>query len=341
MKFDRTFIVAEISANHRHDFDLTVKTVEAAKKAGADAVKVQTFTPDTITIDSDSEYFTINNGSLWDGRTYYDLYQEAYMPWEWQPKLKKIADDLGIIFFSSPFDFTAVDFLETLNVPMYKIASFEITDIPLIKHTASKMKPIIISTGIAQLEEIQEAIEACFEIGNKDIALLKCTSAYPASYKEANLKTIPDMISRFKCTVGVSDHSIGNAVPAAAVTLGAKIIEKHFILDKNIGGPDADFSMEPDEFANMVQIVRNIEKSLGKATYTLSEKAQKNRTFSRSLFAIKDIASGEMLTRDNVRSIRPGNGMHPRHLEKIIGNESKYFIKKGTPLTNDIIFGEK
>ncbi|MDW7726679.1 MAG: pseudaminic acid synthase [Candidatus Methanoperedens sp.] len=329
---ESTFIIAELSANHLHNFDLAIGTIKAIKESGADAVKLQTYTPDTITIDSDNEYFQIKQDSLWDGKTLYQLYQEAYTPWEWQPKLKEIAEELGLIFFSSPFDRTSVDFLEEMNVPAYKVASFEITDIPLIEYIASKGKPVIISTGIATLADIEEAVNACKKMGNHQIALLKCTSAYPAPLDEVNLKTIPNLADTFNTVVGLSDHTLGISAPIAAVALGAKIIEKHFILDRNMGGPDAAFSMEPDEFRSMVEAVREVEKALGIVNYNLTEKTKKSREFSRSLFIVNDIKAGDLFTEDNVRSIRPGFGLHPRYLEQIIGKNARKDIEKGTPL---------
>lgn len=337
MCMNKVLVVAEISANHNQSFDLAVKTIKAIKESGADAVKTQTYTADTLTINCDNKYFQINKGTLWDGQSLYDLYKKAYTPWEWQPKLKKVAEELGLIFFSTPFDKTAVDFLEKINVPMYKIASFEITDIPLIEYIASKKKPIIISTGIAELQDIEKAIKACKRMGNNDIILLKCTSAYPAPYEEINLLTIPDMIRKFKLTVGLSDHSMGWEVPVAAVALGAKVIEKHFILDRNLGGPDSAFSMEPDEFAQMVKAIRNIEKALGKVSYKLSPKVKKSRIFARSLFVVEDIKKGEIFTQKNIRSIRPGYGLHPEYYYKILGKKAKKNIKKGTPIKWDMI----
>jgi len=331
------FIVAEMSANHLQKYELALKTIKAAKEAGADAIKLQTYTPDTITIDSDNEYFRIKQGTLWDGKTLYQLYQEAYTPWEWQPKLKKIAEDLGLICFSSPFDKTAVDFLEKMNVPAYKVASFEITDIPLIEYIASKGKPVIMSTGIATLSDIEEAISACKRMGNNQVVLLKCTSAYPAPLEEINLKIIPDMAEKFETVVGLSDHTLGISAPIASVALGAKIIEKHFILDRSLGGPDAAFSLEPDEFKAMVKGVREAEKALGKVSYELTEKMKKSREFSRSLFVVKDVKTGEIFTEENVRSIRPGYGLPPKYLKEIIGKKAKKDIKKGTPLNWDLV----
>lgn len=331
------FIIAELSANHRQKYELAVETIKAMKESGADAVKLQTYTPDTITIDSDNDYFQIKQGTLWDGKTLYQLYQEAYTPWEWQPKLKEIAEDLGLICFSSPFDKTAVDFLEKMDVPAYKVASFEITDIPLIEYIASKGKPVIISTGIAELSDIAMAVDACKRMGNEQIALLKCTSAYPAPLEEMNLKTIPDLAETFKTVVGLSDHTLGISVPIAAVALGAKIIEKHFILDRKLGGPDAAFSIEPEEFKSMVKAVREVEKALGKVSYELTEKMKKSREFSRSLFVVNDIKAGEVFTEINVRSIRPGFGLHPRYLKDILGKKATKDIGRGTPLSWDMV----
>lgn len=331
------FIVAELSANHLQSFDLAVKTIKAIRESGADAVKLQTYTPDTITIDSDNEYFQIKQGTLWDGKTLYQLYREAYTPWDWQPKLKNVATDLGLTCFSTPFDKTAVDFLEEMNVPAYKVASFEITDIPLIEYIASKGKPVIISTGIATLCDIAEAIDSCKKMGNNQISLLKCTSAYPAPLDEVNLRTIPNLASTFKVVVGLSDHTLGISMPIAAVSFGACIIEKHFILDRKLGGPDSAFSLEPEEFKAMVKAVREVEKALGEVSYELTEKVKRSRELSRSLFAIRDVKQGEIFTEDNVRSIRPGFGLHPRYLLDIYGKKAKNDIKKGTPLGWDLI----
>jgi len=331
------FIIAELSANHNQSFDIAVKTIKAIKEAGADAVKFQTYTPDTMTMDIHNRYFKINQGTIWDGKTLYELYKEAYTPWEWQPELKKIAEDLGLVCFSSPFDKTAVDFLEKIDMPCYKIASFEITDIPLIEYVASKGKPIIISTGIACLKDIQEAINACKNIGNDKILLLKCTSSYPAPYEEINLKTIPDMIRRFSCLTGLSDHTIGMSVPIASVAMGAKIIEKHFILDRKLGGPDSVFSSEPHEFKQMIEAVREVEKAIGVVSYKLTEKIKKSRQLSRSLFVIKDMKKGECFTEENTKSIRPGYGLPPKNFKSIIGRKAKIGIKKGTPLSNKLI----
>lgn len=326
------FIIAELSANHNQDFNIAVKTIEAAKKSGADAVKLQTYTADTMTIESNKDFFKINQGTLWDGKTLYALYQEAYTPWEWQPKLKNIAEDLGLILFSSPFDKTSVDFLEKMNVPAYKVASFEITDIALIEYIASKNKPVIISTGIAELADIEEALSACKRMGNDQIALLKCTSAYPAPIEEANLYTIPDMIDRFKTVVGLSDHTLGVSVAIAAVSLGAKIIEKHFILDRNLGGPDAAFSIEPDDFKYMVEAIRDVELALGHVNYQISDRIAKNRVFARSLFVVKNIQKGATFTEKNIRSIRPGYGLAPKHISQVLGKHANRDLERGTPL---------
>jgi len=328
----KVFIIAELSANHNQNFDLAVQTIQAMKKSGADAVKLQTYTADTITIDCDNKYFRIKQGTIWDGQTLYKLYKQAYTPWEWQPKLKKIANDLGMECFSSPFDKTAVDFLEKMNIPAYKVASFEIMDIPLIEYIASKGKPVIISTGIAKKEDIVAAVSACKRMKNNQIILLKCTSSYPTPLEDVNLLTITDMKKRFHTIVGLSDHTLGISTPIAAVALGAKVVEKHFILDRKLGGPDSKFSLEPDEFRQMADEIRNTEKALGKVTYTLTEKMKKNRELGRSLFAVADIKKGESFNEQNVRSIRPAFGLHPKYLRKIFGKKAKKDIERGTPL---------
>jgi pseudaminic acid synthase len=330
------FIVAELSANHNQNFDIAVKTIKAAHKAGADAIKFQTYTPDTLTINCDNPYFRITDG-LWKGKTLYQLYKEAYMPWEWQLKLKKMAEEEGLVCFSTPFDVTAVDFLEEMQVPAYKIASFEITDIPLIEYIAAKNKPILLSTGIATLDDITLAVNRCRSTGNNRLALLKCTSAYPAPVEEANLKTLSDLKSIFKTVVGVSDHTTSNTVSVTAVALGAKIIEKHFTLDRKLGGPDASFSLNPEEFSSLVAAIRETEQALGTITYDLSERVIKNRQFARSLFVIKDIKKGEPFTADNIKSIRPGNGLAPKHLSEILGKRAKCTLYAGTPLSWDVI----
>lgn len=335
-----TFIIAELSANHMNDFDVAVKTIEAIAESGADAVKFQTFTPNTITLDCDNEYFKIKQGTVWDGQVLHDLYEDAYMPWDWQPKLKKIAENLGLIVFSSPFDKTSVDFLEDMDVPAYKIASFEITDIPLIEYVASKGKPIIISTGIASFEDIELAVKACLDAGNDEIALLKCTSSYPAPLEEINLNTIPDIKEKFNVVVGLSDHTLGGEVSTAAISLGSNIIEKHFILDRTMGGPDSEFSMEPNEFKQMVNSIRNVEKALGSVNYDLSKKSKLNREFSRSLFVVRDMKKNEVITENNVHSIRPGFGLHPKYLKEILGKKINKDLKKGTPFELNFIKGD-
>ncbi|WP_252255069.1 pseudaminic acid synthase [Clostridium sp. ZBS12] len=326
------FIIAEMSANHLQDFDKAVEIIKAAKKAGADAIKLQTYTPDTITIDCDNEYFQITQGTIWDGTTLHKLYEEAYTPWDWQPKLKEIAEKDGLICFSSPFDNTSVDFLEEMDVSAYKVASFEITDIPFIEYISSKGKPVIMSTGIANLSDIEEAVNACKRVENNQVILLKCTSAYPAPVEQANLMTIPNMAKTFDVVAGLSDHTLGSSVSIAAVALGAKVIEKHFTLSRKDGGPDAAFSMEPHEFKQMVEDIRNVEKALGKVTYELTEKQKKSKEHSRSLFVVKDIKKGEMFTEENVRSIRPGFGMKTKYIKDILGKTAKMDLKKGTPM---------
>lgn len=331
------FIIAEMSANHLQDYDRAVETIRKAKWAGADAIKLQTYTPDTITINCDNEYFQIKQGTIWDGTTLYKLYEEAYTPWEWQPKLKEIAEEEGLILFSSPFDNTAVDFLEEMNVPAYKIASFEITDIPFIEYVASRGKPIIISTGIATLSDIEEALAACKRMGNNQVALLKCTSAYPSPMEDINLKVIPNMKDTFNTIVGLSDHTLGHTVALGAVALGAKIVEKHFTLNREDGGPDAKFSMEPDEFKEMVEKIRDLEKALGQVTYELTEKQKKSREHSRSLFVVKDVKQGEVFTSENVKSIRPGFGLATKYIGEIVGKRARCDIKKGTPMRWDLV----
>jgi pseudaminic acid synthase len=315
------FIIAELSANHGHDIEVAKETVRAAKRAGADAIKLQTYTADTITLDARTEDFKIK-GTLWDGRYLHDLYNEAYLPWEWHTALFELAAQEGLVCFSSPFDKSAVDFLEELNCPIYKIASFEITDIPLIEYAASKGKPIIISTGIATEEDIRLALETCYQVGNREVALLKCTSSYPAPIEEANMLMIKDMADRFGVVTGLSDHTIGNTVPVVATCLGAKIIEKHFILNRSIGGPDASFSMDEAEFASMVKAVREAEKAIGVVDYSLTDKQKKGKDFSRSLYVAKDIQAGEVITEEHVRSVRPGFGGHPKYLKKVLGKKA-------------------
>jgi N-acetylneuraminate synthase len=332
-----TYIIAEMSANHGHSFDTAVKVLQAAKNAGADAIKLQTYTADTITMKGNNEYFQISSGSRWDGRTLHDLYSEAYTPWEWQPKLKQMADEMDMHLFSSPFDETAVDFLEEMDVPAYKIASFEIVDIPLIQRIARIGKPIIMSTGMATLTEIGEAVQAIRNEGNEQIALLKCTSAYPAPADEMNLKTIPHLAEAFSVPVGLSDHTLGIAVPVTAVALGAAIVEKHLTLSRDDPGPDSAFSLEPQELRDMVDAIRVAEKAVGSVQYKATEKERANRIFRRSLFAVQDIKAGETFSKDNVRSIRPAHGLHPRFLNIILGKRATQDIQGGTPLTWDLI----
>lgn len=331
------YVIAEISANHNQDYQQAVKLIHLAKEAGADAVKLQTYTPDTITINCDNKYFQIGSGTVWEGRNLYELYGEAYTPWEWQPKLKEVADDLGIHLFSSPFDRTAVDFLEEMNVPAYKIASFEIVDIPLIRRVACTGKPIIMSTGMATLAEIDEAVQAVRDEGNNQLALLKCTSAYPAPPEEMNLRTIPHLAEAFGVPAGLSDHTLGTAVPIAAASLGACIIEKHFTLSREIPGPDSVFSLEPDEFRTMVNAVRIVEKAMGTISYEVTERERASQVFRRSLFVVQDMQTGSIFTEVNVRSIRPGYGLHTRFLNQILGRHVSQDIKQGTPLSWDII----
>lgn len=327
------FIIAEMSANHLQSFDRAIEIIKAAKWAGADAIKLQTYTPDTITLDCDNEYFQIKQGTIWDGTTLHKLYQEAYTPWEWQPKLKKIAEEEGLIWFSSPFDYSSVEFLEELNVGVYKIASFEITDIPFIEYIAKKGKPIIMSTGIATLKDIEEAISACKRVGNNNIALLKCTSAYPSPLEDINLKTMVNMKETFDVITGLSDHTMGNAVSVGAVALGAKIVEKHLTLKRSDGGADSKFSMEPEEFKEMVDNIRAVEKALGKVTYNLTEKQIKSKEHSRSLFVVEDIKEGEIFSKENIKSIRPGFGIETKFIEDFVGKKAAMEIKNGTPLS--------
>lgn len=326
---NKVFIIAELSANHGGKIEVAKETIRAAKKAGADAIKLQTYTADTITLDSDKPDFIIE-GTIWEGRKLHDLYREAYLPWEWHEELFQTAREEGLVCFSSPFDHSAVDFLEELNTPMYKIASFEITDIPLIRYAASKGKPMIISTGIASFEDIGLAVNACREEGNEDITILKCTSAYPATLEDANLLTMQQIAKDFKVKVGLSDHTLGITAPVVATALGASVIEKHFILDKAIGGPDASFSLDVKEFAAMVEAVRNAEKSLGEATYNLKDSQVKNKQFARSLYVAQDMKAGDVVTLENVRSVRPGFGLHPKHLSEIKGKRVNQDLRKGT-----------
>lgn len=335
-KESKVFIIAELSANHNGNLEIALDTIKAAKRAGANAIKLQTYTADTMTIDSDNDDFFIK-GTIWEGKNLYNLYKEAYTPWEWHSKLFDAAKKQGLICFSSPFDKTAVDFLESLNVPAYKIASFEITDIPLIEYVASKGKPIIISTGIATNEDIELALDACRRMGNNDIALLKCTSSYPAPIEEANMCMVKDLAERYDVISGLSDHTIGSTVPVVATCFGAKIIEKHFILDRSIGGPDASFSMNEQEFTKMVKALREAEKAIGKVSYNLTEKQIKGKSFSRSLYVVENMKVNDVLNEENIRSIRPGYGLHPKYLKKVLGKKINIDIEKGTAFSLEMI----
>lgn len=331
------FIVAEMSANHNMNFDRAVAILQAAKDAGADAVKIQTYTADTITLDCDDPCFQITQGTLWDGTTLHKLYESAYTPWEWQPKLKQIAEEMGLEFFSSPFDLTSVDFLEEMEVPAYKVASFEINDIPMIRKIALTGKPVIFATGIARIADIELALDTCKKAGNENVILLKCTSSYPAPYEDMNLRTIPSMAETFDCLTGLSDHSMGSAVAGAAVALGAKVVEKHLTLRRADGGADADFSMEPAEFKEMVDNIRKIELALGRVTYDLSPKQTREREHSRSLFIAKDMKAGDVFTSENLRSVRPANGLHTMYYEEILGKQVTRDVKLGTPMSWDLV----
>lgn len=328
---DGVFVIAELSANHNGSLQNALDTIKAAHEIGANAIKLQTYTADTLTLNCDKEDFIVKGGTLWDGKSYYELYKEAYTPWEWHKELFEYARSLGIDIFSTPFDKSAVDFLEQFNPSAYKIASFEITDYELVRYTASKKKPIIISTGIALKEEIEDVVRICKEVGNENIILLKCTSAYPAPLELANLKTIPDIKETFKVEVGFSDHTLGITAPILAVGLGASVIEKHFILDRAIGGPDAEFSLDKEEFASMIKAIREAEKLLGTPTYNFDEKNIKGRAFCRSLYVSKDIKKGEVISEENIRSVRPGHGLHPKYLKDILGKKAK----------RDYSFGER
>ncbi|HIP11650.1 MAG TPA: pseudaminic acid synthase [Arcobacter sp.] len=320
---DGVYIIAEMSANHNGSLQNALDTIKAAKEIGANCIKLQTYTADTLTLDCKKDDFMIGGGTLWDGKNLYELYKEAYTPWEWHKELFDYAREIDIDIFSSPFDKTAVDFLEELNPSAYKIASFEITDYELIRYTASKMRPIIISTGIATIDEIQDVVNICRDVGNEDIILLKCTSAYPAALEDANLLTIPNLAETFGVVSGFSDHTLGVIAPVVATTLGAKVIEKHFILDKSIGGADADFSMDKKEFSDMIKAIRDTEKLLGIVDYSMTEKKKKSRQFSRSLYVAKDLKKGEIFTEENIRSVRPGYGMHPKYLKDVLGSASE------------------
>ncbi len=333
----KTFIVAELSANHGHSLETALKTVHAIKESGADAVKIQTYTADTITLDCDKEDFIIKGTELWDKRKLYDLYQEAYTPWKWHQVIFDEARKLGLVCFSTPFDKSAVDFLEGLGNPIMKIASFEITDVNLIEYAASKGKPMVISTGIAMEEDIRLAIEACHKVGNYDITLLKCTSSYPAPIEAANLRTMIDMKERFDVKVGLSDHTMGHDVAIASVALGATMVEKHFIMDRNLGGPDSAFSMEPIEFAAMVDSIRNVEKAMGKVIYPTDPSKIKGRQFSRSLYIAEDVKAGDIVTEQNVRSVRPGYGLQPKYLPRLLGRKFKCDLEKGMRISLECI----
>ena len=334
---NKCFIIAELSANHGGDIEIAKETIRAAKRAGADAIKLQTYTANTITIDVKNNFFKIDQGTAWDGKYLYDLYKEASLPWEWHKDLFELAKNEGVICFSSPFDRTAVDLLEELENPIYKIASFEITDIPLIRYIASKGKPIIISTGIAELKDIELAISTCKKLGNNDITILKCTSQYPALPEDANLLTIPDIANRFNVKVGLSDHTTGIVAPVVATVLGAKVIEKHFILDKSIGGPDAHFSLDEKEFKEMVNAVRTAESMMGTVDYEMNEKKLKSREFSRSLFVVEDVKKGDLISEKNIRPIRPGYGLHPKYYDEVLNKTFSKDIVKGTPLSLDLV----
>lgn len=334
---DKTFIIAELSANHNHNKQIAIDTIRGAKKCGADAVKLQTYTADTITLNCHADDFKIRQDTIWDGKYLYELYKEAYTPWEWHEELFHVAKEEGLICFSSPFDKTAVDFLESLNNPIYKIASFEITDIPLIEYAARKMKPMVMSTGIATEEDIQLAVDTCRAVGNNDIMLLKCTSSYPASIREANLCMIRDLSERYKVKSGLSDHTIGSVSAIVAVTQGATMIEKHFIIDRSIGGPDASFSMNEQEFTQMVKDIRMAEAAIGSVSYELTNKMKASREFCRSLYVVENMKAGAVVTEQNVRSIRPGFGLHPKHLQDILGKKVKLDLEKGTRFALDFV----
>ena len=327
---NKVFIVAELSANHNGNKKIALDSIGAAKHAGADAIKIQTYTADTITLDCHSDDFKIRQGTVWDGKYLYDLYQEAYTPWEWHEELFEAAKREGLICFSTPFDKTAVDFLERLHNPIYKIASFEITDIPLIEYAAKKMKPMVISTGIATDEDIRLAVDTCKSAGNNDITLLKCTSSYPAPIEEANLCMIKDLAERYSVKSGLSDHTLGSVAPIVAVAMGATMVEKHFIIDRSIGGPDASFSMEEKDFTQMVKDIRIAEQAVGMVSYELTDKMKASREFSRSLYVAENMKAGDVINEKNVRSVRPGFGLHPKYLKQIFGKKIKIDLKKGS-----------
>ena len=327
------FVIAELSANHNGSLATAIETIRAAKRSGADAIKFQTYTADTLTLDCDESDFVIKGGTIWDGKKLHDLYKEAYTPWEWHAQLFEVAKEEGLVCFSSPFDKTAVDFLETLHCPIYKIASFEITDIPLIEYVAKKGKPIIISTGIASYEDIHLAVQTCRKVGNDNITLLKCTSSYPAPVAEANLAMMQQLAIDFKVKIGLSDHTLGSTVPVIATALGAEVIEKHFILDRSIGGPDASFSMNEIEFTAMIKAIREAEVAVGTTSYELSPKQVAGKDFSRSLYVAEAINKGEIITESTIRSVRPGFSLHPKHLPEILGKTATRDLKKGERIT--------
>lgn len=331
------FIVAEMSANHHQDFDRARRIIDAAAAAGADAIKVQTYTPDTITIDCDEEHFWIGQGTLWEGQTLYELYESAAMPWGWHDALQQHAQRRGLVFFSTPFDMTAVDFLADLNVPAYKISSFELVDLPLLKYIAEQKKPVILSTGMASLAEVDRAVRTIREAGNEQLILLKCTSAYPAPIEEANLRTIRHLAQSFGVPAGLSDHTLGSTAPVAAVVLGAAVIEKHLTLSRDKDGPDSAFSMEPRGFKAMVDAIRRAEQSMGDICYGLTEGQKKNRRLRRSLFIVDDVEAGEPLTPRNTRSIRPGHGLHPRYFSEVVGRRAARNLRRGTPLSWELV----
>ena len=332
-----TFIIGELSCNHQNDYKIAIKTIDAMIEAGVDCVKLQTSRPDRITIDCDKDDFVVHGGTLWDNMTLYQLYQKTYTPWEWQKDIRDYVKSMGKVFISSPFDLEAVDFLEEIGTDAFKIASFEITDIPLIEKAASYGRPIIISTGIAHKEDIELAIETCKKAGNENVILLKCTSEYPTPWEDVNLRMLTQLSSDFDCLVGISDHTLDDVVAVSSVVLGAKVIEKHFILDRNMGGPDAEFSMEPDEFAQLVNRVHIAEKILGKTTYELSPKNENSRRFMRSLYVIADMKQGDVITEKNVASIRPGFGLHPKYWKQILGKKVNRNVEKGTRFSLDLI----
>ncbi len=331
------FIIAEMSANHCGDIEIAKETIRAAKRAGANAVKIQTFTSDTITLNCRHDDFKLKKGSLWENKYLYELYDEAHLPWEWHKELFDLAKKEEIIIFSSPFDKTAVDFLEKLNCPIYKIASFEITDIPLIKYIAKKQKPIIISTGIASYNDISLAIDTCRKEGNKDITLLKCTSSYPAPIDEANLKLMTRFANDFDVKIGLSDHTAGSLVPILSVAMGAKVIEKHFKLNDSIGGPDASFSVNENDFKSLVDNIRMAELALGSESYQLTEKQISAKSYSRSLYVSADVKKGDIVTVENIKSVRPGYGLHPKYFDEVINKKYIKDISKGTRFSLDLI----